>query len=61
MKNPILTLPFDGGPSHVWEPVGVFPQKGYSRELPAGIRSPVERAPSLGELLEYISSQVKNP
>ena len=44
MKNPILTLPFDGGPSHVWEPVGGFPPRGYQREMPAGVKAPVVRA-----------------
>ena len=61
MTNQRLALPFEGARSQAREPVGGFPPKGYTREMPTGIRSPVERAPSLGELLEYISSQVKNP
>ena len=39
-----LALPFEGTHSQTRQPVGGFPPKGYTREMPAGVKSPVVRA-----------------
>lgn len=44
MPQQSLALPFEGARSQASDPVGGFPPKGYSREMPAGVRSPVVRA-----------------